>query len=96
MREGDEIKFIGSLYDPLEWPRIGEVIKVIGRSGQVIFTDFNNPHHSAANTIKRLEENGYVIVQPENITNPEEEVLEMTVKEVEKLVGKKVKIVKEK
>ena len=96
LREGDEIKFVGSLYKPLEWPKVGEVIKVIGRSGQVIFMDFNIPNHSAANTIKRLEENGYVIVQPENITNPEEEVLEMTVKDVEKLVGKKVKIVKEK
>ena len=53
--------------------------------------DSNSDAYGFAMTISQLQLYGFTIVQPPK----EEEISEMTVKDVEKLVGHKVKIVKE-
>ena len=84
LREGDEIIFLYVQY----------VILIV--SDEMVFLSDTDSLGWWARTKKFLKESDATIIQPKNITNHEEEVLEMTVKDVEKLVGKKVKIVKEK
>ncbi len=66
---------------------------VLGVAGRVIFlsssTEREHYSYSYGMTKEQLIEYGYTIVQDE----PKEEPTEMTLEEIEKLVGKKVKIV---
>jgi hypothetical protein len=68
----------------------GSKAKILGVCGEVIFRSntYDYSYFSEITTAKRLEEKCWQVVQ-----DKEEEVKEMTVEEVSKLVGKKVKIV---
>ena len=69
----------------------GESRFVLGVAGRVIFlSSLGNKDYIDQTTKERLIECGYTIVQDE----PKEEPTEMTLEEIEKLVGKKVKIIK--
>ena len=64
---------------------------VLGVAGRVIFlSSLGNKDYIDQTTKERLIECGYTIVQNET----KEEPTEMTLEEIEKLVGKKVKIIK--
>ncbi len=66
---------------------------VLARLEDIVFLSFidDSDGYGSAYTISELQRRCYTIVQPPK----EEEISEMTVKDVEKLVGHKVKIVKE-
>lgn len=66
---------------------------VLARLEDICFLSnvINPDWYGSGYTISELQREGYTIVQPPK----EEEISEMTVKDVEKLVGHKVKIVKE-
>lgn len=83
-----------------DYPKIGDEYKsicggsrfVLGVAGRVIFLSSRKDKDtfSYGTTKEHLMKYGYTIVQDE----PNEESTEMTLEEIEKLVGKKVKIIK--
>lgn len=83
-----------------DYPEIGDEYKsicggsrfVLGVAGRVIFLSSRKDKDtfSYGTTKEHLMKYGYTIVQDE----PNEESTEMTLEEIEKLVGKKVKIIK--
>lgn len=76
-RDGEKRKILGVIESSSENPIY------------VISYQENHEHVVGLRSAKELENNGYKVVQPEST----EEIKEMTVEEVSKLVGKKVKIV---
>jgi hypothetical protein len=76
-RDGEKRKILGVIESSSENPIY------------VISYQENHEHVVGLRSAKELENNGYKVVQPEST----EEIKEMTVEEVSKLVGKKVKII---
>ena len=74
--------------------RFGNSRFVLGAAGRVIFLSSAKDKDSfdCIYTKEKLIKHGYIIVQDE----PNEETAEMTLEEIQKLVGKKVKIVDKK
>ena len=100
--EDSDVTDLRSVEKSFDCPKIGDEYKsrngesqfVLGVAGRVIFLSSAKDKDSfdCIYTKEKLIKHGYIIVQDE----PNEETAEMTLEEIEKLVGKKVKIVDKK
>ena len=100
--EDSDVTNLRSVEKSFDCPKIGDEYKsrngesqfVLGVAGRVIFlSSFNDKDTFGYGTTKEnLMKYGYTIVQDK----PNEEPTEMTLEEIEKIVGKKVKIVENK
>lgn len=98
----DNVTNLRSVEKSFDYPEIGDEYKsicggsrfVLGVAGRVIFLSSrkDKDFFGYGTTKEHLMKYGYTIVQDE----PKEEPTEMTLEEIEKLVGKKVKIVEKK